>query len=76
MLICTGPPITKSEVQNALRRMKDNKGAGPDAFSIDVLKFIEDKHLGMLLDLFNMIYNSRNVPLDWLRSTFVTIPKT
>jgi hypothetical protein len=41
-----------------------------------LLKLLDDDRLDMLVDLFNTIYASRNIPEEvWLNSTFITFPK-
>lgn len=70
-----GPPILRDEIRNALHHAKTRKAAGPDEIYVEVLKLIEEEHLDALTDLFNVIYCSGQIPIDWLKSTFVTLPK-
>jgi len=44
----------------------------PDDILADVLKLIEEQYL---TNLFNKIYETGITPEEWLRSTFVAIPK-
>lgn len=71
----TGPSILKEEVQAAIKSTKDGKAPGPDNLPADVLKLIEEQHLDAVTSLFNRIYETGIIPEEWLRSTFVTIPK-
>lgn len=71
----TGPEIMKEEVSHAINSLKRGKAAGPDELLGDVLKLIEDKHLDKITHLFNQIYSSGTLPKDWLKSTFIAIPK-
>ena len=71
----SGPPITITEVKQALRRMKDGKAVGSDEVHIEVLKLMEENGLNIIVKLFNNIYNTGAIPRDWLKSTFITIPK-
>ena len=68
----TGPPILESEVEYALKRMKNRKAPGADELPAELLKCIDVK---VLTKLFNKIYNSGSIPSEWLMSTFVPIPK-
>lgn len=55
---------------------KNGKAPGPDGTQIEVLKILEeDTALVLLLSLLNCIYKTGVIPKDWLRSTFVAIPK-
>lgn len=71
----TGPSITTEEVAKAIRKLKNNKAAGPDEVYADLLKLIEQHHLDIITELFNYIYDSGTIPEEWLISTFVPIPK-
>ena len=46
----TGPSITTEEVANAIRKLKNNKAAGPDEVYADVLKLIEQQHLDIITE--------------------------
>lgn len=64
-----------TEVTNILNRAKPRKAAGPDKVPSELLKLINDDGIYMLIDLFNTIYTSGNIPEEWLTSTFITLPK-
>ncbi|KAI8436544.1 hypothetical protein MSG28_010075 [Choristoneura fumiferana] len=70
-----GLPILRDEIRNALYHAKTGKAAGPDGIYVEILKLIEDEHMDALTNLFNLIYDLEQIPIDWLRSTFVTLPK-
>ncbi|XP_044750612.1 uncharacterized protein LOC123310952 [Coccinella septempunctata] len=73
-----GPIISKQEVIHAIKAQKEGKATGLDKINAEVLKLIaenEGKTLDLLTALFNEIYNSGKIPSDWLRSTFVPLPK-
>jgi endonuclease/exonuclease/phosphatase family metal-dependent hydrolase len=70
-----GPPIIKSEVLHAIRSSENRKACGPDDIPVEVLKLIDDHNIDYLLRLFNSIYDTGNIPQDWLKSTFMTLPK-
>ncbi|XP_030752225.1 uncharacterized protein LOC115879469 [Sitophilus oryzae] len=68
----SGPEILESEVQHAMKVMKNRKSPGHDNVHAEVLKIFDSKHLTYL---FNRIYDTGKIPNDWLKSTFITIPK-
>ncbi|KDR17772.1 hypothetical protein L798_08331, partial [Zootermopsis nevadensis] len=70
--------ITKEEVVHAIKLQKNGKAAGPDKIYAEVLKVIAEQEvigLNLLTSLFNKIYSNGNIPSDWLKPTFVTLPK-
>lgn len=71
-----GPEITKSEVIHAINIQKNGKATGQ--IHAEVLKLIaEQEGTGLihLTSLFNKIYNTERISINWLRSTFITLPK-
>lgn len=58
-----------------MRSAKTGKALRPDAVPVEVLKLLEDGYVDALSRLFNQIYDSGALPDDWLRSTFITLPK-
>uniref|UniRef100_A0A8D8TK36 Craniofacial development protein 2 n=1 Tax=Cacopsylla melanoneura TaxID=428564 RepID=A0A8D8TK36_9HEMI len=71
----SGPEILKEEISYAIQNIKRGKAPGPDELSGDVFQLIDDKHLNKLAHLFNLVYSSGTIPDDWLKSTFITLPK-
>lgn len=74
----TGPKIIKDEVIYAIKAQKKGKATGPDNIYAEVIKLVgdqEEKGLDLLTSLFNAIYKSGTIPSDWLKSTFIAIPK-
>lgn len=55
--------------------MKNRKAAIPDEIHGELLKLLEEDGLIVLTKLFNNIYDSGSIPLDWLKSTFIARPK-
>ena len=70
-----GPTILKSEVEYAIRQLKNNKSPGPDNIYPEIIKLISESNLDLLVKLLNHIYVSANIPNDWLESIFIPIPK-
>lgn len=73
--ILPGPPITKQEVEKAMARMKNGKACGPDEIPVEMLKLFNEEGMDHLIKLFNTIYESGNLPEEWLTSTFIVLPK-
>lgn len=69
------PKILKSEVQNVIKHGKQGKATGPDDIYVESIKLLDDENIGVLVQLFNDIYESGQIPHDWLGSIFVPIPK-
>ena len=74
-MLLHGPPIIKSEVLHAISTAKLKKAKGPDEIPTEIIKLINDKNMNYLLRLFNTIYDTGVIPQDWLKSTFVALPK-
>lgn len=71
----TGPHITKEEVQKAIDTAKNGKAVGPDKIPAEILKLFSEEGINTLTRLYNVVYDTGEIPTDWLHSTFVTIPK-
>lgn len=67
--------ILRGEIEHALKRMKTGKATGPDEIPIELIKLFDEDVIDILLDLFNNIYETGEIPKQWLLSTFVLIPK-
>lgn len=68
----SGPPILESEVTYAFSTLRNRKSPGKDNIHAEVLKLINTKKL---CQCFNVFYNTGNISVDWLTSTFVAVPK-
>jgi hypothetical protein len=68
----TGPCTIKSKVEYAIKTAKSDKAQGP----VDMLaKYSNNKNLKRMTKFFNRIYNTGQIPKDWLKTTFEKIPK-
>lgn len=56
--------------------MKIGKAVGPDGVHIELIKLLGDFGIDVLVKLFNNIYDTGELPDDWLKSSFLPIPKT
>ncbi|GFS22699.1 craniofacial development protein 2-like [Elysia marginata] len=70
-----GLPIIATEVEHALRKMKNGKAPGLDNISTEILKALGDFGIVKLPEIFNHIYDSGHLPEDLLQSVFITLPK-
>lgn len=71
----TGPAILREEVIRVVHNMKAGKAPGPDKVHAELLKTLSGKEIDNLVLLFNKIYQTGKIPEDWLKSTFIPIPK-
>jgi hypothetical protein len=53
-----GPHILRSEVENAIKEMRDKKATGCDDVLVEALKLLGDDGLNLLTQLINNIYES------------------
>ena len=67
--------ILKTEVEYAINLTKNRKATGPDEIPGEIIKLLDDGNIGRLTELFNKIYDTGEIPDEWLRSTFVVLPK-
>ena len=68
-------PITRREVEHALRGMPENKSPGPDGITTEMLVAAGEIGILELTEMSNMIYNQGSFPNELNKSIFITIPK-
>lgn len=71
----TAPKILKSEIIKAIKQGKQGKAAGPDEIYIEIIKLLDEENIEVLVQMFNNIHESSQIPQDWLHSVFVPLPK-
>ena len=71
----TGKDILKSEVEAAIKSMRNGKTTGNDKISKEMIEACEDLGTEKIVDLANNIYNSCVIPSQMKESVFITIPK-
>ena len=69
------PAILRSEVKNAIQKLKTNKAPGIDDIPGELFKNIDENGVSILLHLCNKIWHTRIWPEDWKKSVFLTLPK-
>lgn len=67
--------ISWIEVENALKKMKSNKSAGPDELTTDMIKVLGPVGIHWVTRLFKCIWQNGKVPDDWGRGEIITLFK-
>ena len=68
-------PITRREVEHALRGMPEKKSPGPDGITTEMLVAAGEVGILELTELSNMIHNQGSFPSELDESIFITLPK-
>lgn len=71
----SGAEITLTEIERAIQKAKNKKACGPDEIPAELLKILQTNGKQYLLQMFNNIYETGDIPEDWLKSTFITLPE-
>ena len=67
--------INKTKMIHAIRNMKNNKAAGENAVTTEMLKESGEENIDILVKLFNQIRNNENFPIDWRSGFIIKLPK-
>ena len=70
-----GPYILQSEVEKAIKEMRDRKATGDDDVPEDVLKLLGEGGLKILTKLINTIYETRQWPKDSTEVSMIALKK-
>ena len=70
-----GPPIMKSEIENAIKKLRKGKAVGPDEVAVEMIEATDDVGIELITHLANRIYDTGDIPLDLSRSVFIALPK-
>ena len=70
-----GPKILKSEVQEAIRKIRRNKAAGPDGIVVEMIDALQEYGVDILTNVINKIYEDGKFPEDLRKSIFIALPK-
>ena len=68
-------PITRREVEHALRGMPEKKSPGPDGITTEMLIAAGEVGILELTELSNMIHHQGSFPSELNKSIFITLPK-
>ena len=67
--------ITRIEIKNAIKKLKNGKAAGCDNIPPEAIKAGEDTSEEVLLDLCNRIWSEEKMPEEWKRGLLIKLPK-
>jgi len=67
--------ISELEVNTIIQKLIRNKATGSDNIPAEFLQSLGEKGIQMITRLMNLIYNTGILPDDFLRNTFIAIPK-
>lgn len=67
--------ITREEIANALKLLKNGKSAGTDNLPIDLIKADTEQAIDMLHKLLNKIWANEELPQEWKEGLIIKIPK-
>ena len=68
-------PVTKLEIKNAIKDMKNGKAAGIDNITVEMMKADIDTTVNVLHDLLRLIWEEERIPEDWCKGLIVKLPK-
>ena len=74
-LIISIDPLSKEEIVDGIKGLKNNKAAGYDGIAAELLKADAEASADALVVLFSRIWLQEEVPEDWLRGLIVKLPK-
>jgi len=67
--------IDISETIKALRKLKNNKAAGLDEITAELLKHGKERVAQELTHLFNRLWHAEDVPEEWRKGIIIPLPK-
>jgi hypothetical protein len=70
-----GPCILQSEVEEAIKEMRDKKATGDDEVPEDVLKLLGEDALRIMTQLINNLYKTGESPKDFTEVTMIALKK-
>ena len=69
------PCIMRDEVRHALKSLANDKAPGCDDIPIELLKAAGEEAITAITELCNKIWVTGKWPNDWIKLTYITIPK-
>ncbi|XP_068229382.1 uncharacterized protein [Palaemon carinicauda] len=67
--------VTRREVEQAIKKMKNSKAAGPDNIPVEIWKSLGEEGIDILWNLTQKTFNQENMPEKWRRSLIIPIYK-
>ena len=71
----TVPSISESEINKAIRELKNNKAPGPDKIENEKIKMFEEALNSPIKKIFNKILETEEVPKQWKNTEIIIIYK-
>ena len=68
-------PVTKLEIKNAIKDMKNGKATGIDNITVEMMKANIDTTVNALHDTFRLIWEEEGIPEDCSKGLIVKLPK-
>ena len=68
-------PVTKLEIKNAIKDVKNGKVAGIDKITVEMMKADIDTTVDVLHDVLGLIWKEERIPEDWCKGLIVKLPK-
>jgi hypothetical protein len=68
-------PLTKLDVNKAIKQMKNGKSSGPDGIPPEALKIDTNVSTEMIYPLLKKIWEQEEIPTDWITGNLVKLPK-
>ena len=68
-------PVTKLEIRNAIKDMKNGKVAGIDNITEEMMKADIDTTVDVLDQLLSLIWEEERIPEDWCKGLIVKLHK-
>ena len=69
------PPWTWADLMQAIKRLKINKASDDCGLTAELLKVAPDEYLIAMLDAFNFILRTGQIPASWKLTLFTMLPK-
>ena len=69
------PPWTWADLMQAIKRLKINKASDDCGLTAELLKVAPDEYLIAMLDAFNFILRTGQIPASWKLTMFTMLPK-
>ena len=67
--------LSKQEIIDAIKTLRNNKAPGGDGLSAELFKADPETAAAILLPLFKQIWREEKIPSDWTKGIIITIPK-
>ena len=73
--VTSEPEILRSEVEQAMKKLKSGKSPGADNIPAELLKQSDNEGIDVIHKLCNKIWRTKKWPEDWKKAVFLPLPK-